>query len=77
MPKVRVEIKQSNPNTAELDFSAQIESVVIKAPKGCGTSANGTVPLQTRFSLTNKARGPVDINTEQTWQCNGDQLITP
>jgi hypothetical protein len=76
-PKVRVEITQSNPNQAELDFSAQIEHLVITAPQGCGTAANGTVPLQTRFSLTSKARGPVEINTEQTWQCNGDQLKTP
>jgi hypothetical protein len=76
-PQVRVELKQANPNKDELDFSARIERVVIKAPQGCGASAKGTVQLQTRFSLASQAREPVDITTQQPWQCKGDQLKTP
>jgi hypothetical protein len=75
--KAQVEIKQPDPNKSELTFRIKVEGVVLKAAQLCGSPAGGGTELRTRFTLDDGVHEPVEVSTEQPWQCKGNQLKTP
>jgi hypothetical protein len=76
-PKVRVEITQCGPHGADLEFSIKVERAIIETTWLCGGRSGGSTALQTRFSLTDGVHGRRKVSTEQTWECQGEQLKTP
>jgi hypothetical protein len=75
-PRVRVEVKQRDPRTAELELSLAVEFATIpRLPSGCGPGSS--VPLRARFSLAPASQDPVELAPLLSWRCGKNDLKTP
>ena len=76
-PKVRVELKQRDPDDGELEFSITVERVVIRSPVSCHGAPEPSTLLATTFTLSGGVEGPTEISVEWPWRCRSDELRAP
>jgi hypothetical protein len=76
-PKVRVELRQREPTTGEVEFKVTVERVVIAAACACGRLADGSTTLRTRLDVHTSAGSSVVLAAVQRWACEGGRLQTP
>jgi len=76
-PKVRVELKQRDPDDGELEFSITLEGVVIRSPVWCHGAPEPSTLLATTFTLSGGVEGPTEIGVERPWRCRSDELRAP
>jgi hypothetical protein len=77
LPKVRVELKQQEPQNGELEFSIKAERVLIRSPVLCLDAAEPRTLLTTSFTLTAGGQGPTEVSVAWPWQCRAHALRTP
>jgi hypothetical protein len=76
-PKVRVELKQRDPDNGELEFSIRVERVVIRSPVSCHGAPEPSTRLATTFTLSGGTQGPAEISVEWPSRCRSDELRAP
>jgi hypothetical protein len=76
-PKVRVELKQRDPDNGELEFSIRVERVVIRSPVSCHGAPKPSTLLATTFTLSSGVEGRTEISAEWPWRCRSDELRAP
>jgi hypothetical protein len=77
-PSFRIEVKQRDAKSRELDVSIKVEGATIpRAPQGCSTEKGSIAPLRTSLSIAARNQDPVALTRDLTWQCGKGELKTP
>jgi hypothetical protein len=76
-PKVRVELKQRDPEKGELEFSIKAERVLVRSPVRCQGAGEPRTLLTTSLTLNEGIQGPTEVSIESSWQCRSNELRTP
>jgi hypothetical protein len=76
MPRVRVEIKNRDPQSRPAEFAVTVDRDRISTPVGCAIDPAGTAELETSFELRVGSERIV-IHGVLPWRCARGQLTAP